>query len=297
MKGAAESPADNTLKGISLCTLGYGLFSIQDALVKWLVADYAVPQILFMRSVIIMVIAGLVGGRSSFANLARSRNKPALLLRAALILVAWMSYYSAARHLGLAQLTTIYFAAPIIVIFLSVIILGETVAPSRWIAVLVGFGGVLLAAKPAGTVDLVPAGMALFAALLWAFSVILIRLINRSETTANQMLASNALFALACAVMLIWLWKTPDLFSLCLMLCLGVAGGLGQFALYEGFRYAPASALAPIEYTGLVWAFVYGYLIWADLPALNVVAGAVLIVASSLSLIWVEKRRAVRLAA
>jgi drug/metabolite transporter (DMT)-like permease len=92
--------------------------------------------------------------------------------------------------------------------------------------------------------------------------------------------------------MLIWSWKTPDLFSLALMIGIGIAGGLGQFVLYEGFRYAPASAVAPIEYTGLIWAFLYGYLIWADVPRVNVFAGAILIVCSSLSLIWSERRRA-----
>ncbi len=76
------------------------------------------------------------------------------------------------------------------------------------------------------------------------------------------------------------------------MLTLGIISTIGQFLLYEGFRYAPASTLAPIEYSGLVWAFVYGYVIWAEIPATNVFAGALIIIASSFLLILWERRMA-----
>ncbi len=77
------------------------------------------------------------------------------------------------------------------------------------------------------------------------------------------------------------------------MIGLGFISAAGQFFLYEGFRHAPASTLAPIEYSGLVWAFLYGYIIWHEIPASNVFAGALLIVASSLSIILWERHRAV----
>jgi S-adenosylmethionine uptake transporter len=284
------------MKGIGLASLGYACFSVQDTTVKWLVADYSVAQVLFTRSLVIMLVAVLIGGPRAFHAVAVSPNKRALVTRAALILVAWLSYYTAARHLGLAQLTTLYFAAPIGVVLLSIFILKETVHLGRWIAVVAGFAGVLIAADPGGAVDLMPAALALFAAFCWALSVILVRVIARSESTASQMLVSNGLFAVTCAVILLWSWRTPDLFSLGLMVGLGIAGGAGQYFVYEGFRYAPASALAPIEYTGLVWAFFYGYVIWAEVPALHVFIGAALIVAGSIAFILVERDRARRLA-
>ena len=108
------------------------------------------------------------------------------------------------------------------------------------------------------------------------------------------MLVTNALFALGCAPLLAGRWHGPDPFSLALMLGLGMASGLGQFFLYEGFRFAPASALAPIEYTGLVWAFALGYAIWGEVPGLHVFTGAALIVAGSVALVRVERRRAAR---
>lgn len=299
LQRAEPTPAGRTgtpdvLKGVGLGALGYTCFALQDATVKWLAAHYAVPEILLLRSLVIVAVALAIGRGRDLGALRRSPSKGSIALRAALMLTAWLFYYNAATRLPLGQLTTLYFAAPIVAVLLSVPILRERVDAARWLAVLVGFAGVVVAADPAAALDLVPAGMALFAACCWGLSVVLARLIGRTETTANQMLVTNALFAVACALLLIGGWRTPDPFDFALMVGLGVAGGLGQFFLYEGFRFAPASVLAPIEYTGLVWAFLFGYAIWAEVPGLNVFAGAALIVGGSLGLVWIERRRAAR---
>lgn len=282
----------HVLTGIALTGTGYALFSLQDAIAKWLVQAYTVPELLFTRSLVIVGLILCVRCRETLKGLLLSQNKRALVLRAALILAAWALYFSAARHLGLAQLTTLYFAAPPIAVALAIVILRERVGVWRWLSVALGFAGVVVAAGPPGALPIGPALQVLAAAACWAGSVILVRWINRSDTTATQMLASNLLFVLACAAILPWVWKSPDRFGLGLMVVLGLIGGLGQWVVYEGFRFAPASVVAPVEYTGLVWAFVYGYAIWTDIPALHVFAGAVLIVASSLILIWFERRRA-----
>jgi S-adenosylmethionine uptake transporter len=130
----------------------------------------------------------------------------------------------------------------------------------------------------------------LFAATCWAGSIILVRVVNRSETTTNQMLISNAMFALACAFALPFLWRMPDAAGFSLMVLLGIAGGFGQFLLFESFRYAPASVIAPIEYTALVWAFLFGWIIWSDVPPPQVFLGAALIVGSCLAVVWSQSR-------
>src|SRR5262249_51234869 len=108
--GRSRSPA---LAGLALSVLGYSIFSLQDAMVKWLVADYAVPQILFMRSVTAMLVGLLVGRGPLLRQVLVSRSKLPLLFRGSIIIAAWLCYYNAARHLQLAQLVTIYFAAPL----------------------------------------------------------------------------------------------------------------------------------------------------------------------------------------
>lgn len=279
-----------TLLGIALACSGYACFSMQDALVKWLVSDYEVPQILFMRSLVIVVISGAIAHHRRHPSIFKSPHRGTVVLRAALMFGAWLLFYNAARYLALAELTTLYFSAPLIVMVMSMFILKESIGPSRWIACIIGFGGVLVAANPTHSPHLVPAAMCLIAGFFWAWSTILIRLVSKSETTLTQMFATSLLFGLACAVTFPWLWRTPDLLGWTLMLALGLIATLGQSLLYEGFRFAPASALAPVEYTGLIWAFTYGFIIWSEIPPLNVFAGAGLIVASSLVLVFWEHR-------
>lgn len=286
------APLDDTLRGIVLTVLGYSLFAVHDAMVKWLVAIYPVAEVLFVRSVVILVLAFALAGRHTLPGLLRSPNKASLFIRAVLILVAWFAYYTASRDLGLAELTTIYFVAPVIGVILAVFLLGETVYAARWVAVVLGFIGVVIAAAPHEmSAKTWPAVLAFFAACCWALSFIMIRMVNATETTSNQMLASNGLFAVVCAALLFWSWRTPDLMDLTLMIGVGLAGGAAQFCVFEGFRYAAASVVAPLEYTALIWAFLFGYLIWSDIPQANVFAGALLIVVGSLGLVYFERRR------
>ncbi|TNM62371.1 DMT family transporter [Aliirhizobium smilacinae] len=281
---------DKPLFGIALASSGYACFALQDAIVKWLVANYEVPQVLFMRSLVIVVITLPLALHFRHPSILKSQYRGTVVLRAALMLIAWLLFYNAARHLGLAELTTLYFSAPIMVVFLSILVLKERVSPGRWLACLGGFVGVLIAANPAHSPNFIPALMCVAAGACWAWSTILIRLVSRSETTLTQMWATSLLFALACAASFPWLWKTPDVMGWALMITLGLVATVGQYLLYEGFRYAPASALAPVEYTGLIWAFVYGYAIWAEIPTINVFIGAMFIVAASLALVVWEKR-------
>lgn len=280
---------DRPMLGIALASGGYGCFALQDAIVKWLVTDYAVPQILFVRSLVIVLITATLAAYFRHPSILKSRYRGTLVLRAALMLVAWLLFYNAARFLGLAELTTLYFSAPIIVVFLSILVLKESVGTGRWIACAVGFIGVVVAANPSHSPSLIPAAMCLIAGFCWAWSTILVRLVSRTETTLTQMWATSLLFGIACALSFPWIWKTPDATGWALMVALGLVATIGQYLLYEGFRYAPASALAPVEYTGLIWAFLYGYIIWADIPAINVFVGAIFIAAASLILVLWER--------
>ncbi len=155
-------PRARVVTGIALAACGYALFSLQDAAVKWLVTSYAVPQILFVRSAVVVLIAlGVGGGRRAVADVGRSRNKTAMVFRAAVILGAWLLFYTAAARMGLAELTTLYFAAPVIAVGLSALVLKEEVDGARWGAVMTDFVGVAVAAGPLSSMSAGPALMAL----------------------------------------------------------------------------------------------------------------------------------------
>ncbi len=282
----------NVMFGLALALSANAVFSFQDAVVKWLVADYAVLQILFIRSLAIAIVAVAVYRKKAILGLVKSRHKPALALRAAAMVIAWLCYYTAARSLVLADLVTLYYAAPLIITVMSIFILGEKVNAARWVAVVVGLIGVIVAANPTGRPDLLPAGLVLVAACLWAWANILMRQISASESTEVQMLFTGLAFVVACAPALPWIWVTPPPLTFAMMAGIGAFAAVGQYLMYESVRHAPASAVAPTSYTSLGWAFLWGWVIWRDIPESTVFAGAGLILLGSVIIVGSEWWRA-----
>ncbi|OJU49051.1 MAG: hypothetical protein BGO03_13080 [Mesorhizobium sp. 61-13] len=281
----------SVLAGILLTSMAYLLFSSQDAAIKLLVTEITVWQILFFRSVTVLVGCGIIGGAKIYGQSARSPIVKAMLLRSFLTLVAWLCYYTAAKYLQLAELTTIYFAAPIIVTVLSVFLLGEKVPVIRWGAVLLGFAGVFVACDPTRLGLSVPVLLVLTAAFFWGLAIVLLRKIALQERTLIQLVLNNAFFLVIAGVPLLHLWRTPDPAALALLIAVGVLGGSAQFLLFEGMKRAAASIIAPFEYTSLLWAFALGFIIWNDVPRTEVFIGAALIVSAGLIIIANERFR------
>ncbi|MBL8581254.1 MAG: DMT family transporter [Rhizobiaceae bacterium] len=283
--------SERIYSGVLLTSLAYLLFSSQDAAIKLLVAGMSVWQIMFFRSVTVLVGAGLFGGPAVFGEAWRSPVVKPMISRSVLILAAWLCYYSASKHLQLAEMTTIYFAAPVIVTVLGVIVLAEKVPLARWVAVLVGFLGVFIACDPANLGISVPVALVLASAFLWALSIVMLRKMALQERTIIQVVLNNVFFLVVSLPVMIALWKTPSLEELLLLVATGALGGFAQFALFEGMKRAPVSVLAPFEYTSLVWSFILGFLIWGDVPRREVTFGAALIVMAGVIVIVHEQFR------
>ncbi|KQY24006.1 hypothetical protein ASD31_21985 [Rhizobium sp. Root482] len=269
----------------------YFLFTLQDASVKWLVVALPVWQILFVRSVTIFAICVAIGRRPVLRSARHSPVLRPLFLRNLLLLAAWLSYYTAARDLGLAELTTLYYASPILITILAVPILKEDVPPLRWIAVFVGFIGVVVATDPLGTgmTLSLPVWLALQAAVFWAISTVLLRKTAMQEVTLVQMTISSGFFIVFTGIAVAVSWVTPSLVDVALMAGTGLIAGIAQYALFEGMRRAPVSMLAPFEYSSLIWAFGIGFLIWGDVPARQVFVGAALIFSAGMIIILGER--------
>jgi drug/metabolite transporter (DMT)-like permease len=222
----------------------------------------------------------------------RPREASVILARSIFILAAWISYYTAARSLQLAELVTLYFAAPLFVVAISRPLLGEIVGRWRWLATGLGFVGVVIAAKPQGGVQTLPVALALFAALSWAITTVLARMLTATISTSAMMIGGNAIFFLVCGAMApaLFVWPTPG--ETGLLIALGAIGGLGQALWIESLRRAQASLLAPLEYSMLVYAVFWGWLVFGDWPTARTLIGAAIIVAAGLLVVGVEQRRA-----
>ena len=278
--------------GIGLGVLAYGLFAMHDATIKWLVAELPVWQVLFCRSLTIVIACLAIGRAPLLARAVATPLKASLAVRGAITLAAWLCYYTASRSLPLAQLLSLYFASPLAVTVLAAPLLGERVTRARWGAVLVGFAGIVMATDPLGVRLSLPTVLVLIAAALWGYGVILMRRIARRESSLLQMLYTNGFFLVGTAVACAFVWQTPSWSEAGLLLAVGVIGGLAQFALFEGCRHAPASVMATVEYTALIWAFILGYVIWRDIPVPAVFIGAGLILLAGMLLVLAERRAA-----
>jgi S-adenosylmethionine uptake transporter len=177
------------------------------------------------------------------------------------------------------------------VVAMSNPVLGEIVGPWRWLATIVGFSGVVVAANLSTTPDVWPAMLTLLAAFCWAGTTILARNLSQAVSTAALMVGSNLLFVVACGSLAPFVFVWPDAFSFGLIVALGLVGSLGQFLLFEGLRRAPASAIAPFEYTSLAWAILWGWLVFHDLPTRHVLIGAAIILCSGLFMLFIESWR------
>jgi drug/metabolite transporter (DMT)-like permease len=206
--------------------------------------------------------------------------------------------FAALARLPLVDATAISFAAPLITVALAAFILHERVRAYRWSAVAFGFAGVVVMLWPyldvatlfgaGSTATTVGAACAVTAAFTNAGAVIQTRRLTDSETTASIVLY----FSLACTglVTLPFAWVTPSRTELGALVAIGVIGGLSHIFLTESYRYAPASVVAPFDYVALLWAFLFGYVLFGEIPTLYVYVGAAIVAASGLFVIWRERQ-------
>jgi drug/metabolite transporter (DMT)-like permease len=279
-----------SLKGMALGIGAYSLFALHDAMVKGVVTDLPAPQILFVRSAVILVLCLVIGRTSVLVDLWHSRNRMLILGRGLMTMAAWVMYYSAGRELQLAEMTTLYYFAPVLTTVLAVIFLKEQLTLARIGAASIGFFGVIVAANPSGFTIGWPVAMVLFAALCWAIAMILMRTISKSERTLVQVFAQSLIQFIAMGAVALPFWQGMGPREIALCIAAGLIGGLGQFTLVEAARMVPASVLGTVEYGALIWSFIFGYLFWAELPDSTVYLGAFLVVAAGLTLALSERR-------
>ncbi|MFC7396816.1 DMT family transporter [Chelatococcus sp. GCM10030263] len=285
-------PARNApLVGIGLMVLGIFAYSVNDVMGKWLVSTYSVPQILLIRSIFALaILAPFIWreGRTAFMTMPR----PGLqLLRGAAVVFEVTCFYWSVAYLPLADVMTYYLAGPIYVTALSPFLLGERVGWRRWTAVIVGFVGVLIALRPsAGTLSL-PAVAAFAGSLSFALLMIITRkLRGTSETVLITMqVVAPLIFGLIVAPLG---WLQPSRLDFVLLGLLGVVSMSAGFCVNRALKLAPASVVVPYQYTMIVWAVIFGYVFFADIPRPETLIGAAIIVAAGLFIFLREQAAA-----
>jgi drug/metabolite transporter (DMT)-like permease len=276
------------LAGIGLMLLSIFMFSFGDALGKFMVATYSVGQLLWLRAcaALIVLLPMIWRHRAAFTHLERPWLQ---LLRVVLSTLEVAAFFLATVYLPLADVITYYLACPIFVTALSALVLREHVGWRRWSAVLIGFGGVLIALRPSAQTVSWPAMIALGGSL--SFAVLM--LITRSlRATPDIVLASSQFvgtFALG-ALMSPFGWVTPGIGSLGLFAAAGCISVSALLCVNRSLKLAPASVVVPYQYSMIVWAVMFGYLVFGDVPRPATILGAAIIIGAGLYIFLRERR-------
>lgn len=289
---AKLSPSSDTrsarLAGVALMLLGVWMFSFGDALGKYIVGTYSLGQLLWLRACASFVLlAPLIWQhRHDFLRLERPWLQ---FLRVILSTLEVASFFLAARYLPLADVITYYLACPIFVTALSAIVLREQVGWRRWSAILIGFCGVLIALQPSAQTVSWPALIALGGSTSFA----ILMLITRSlRATPDIVLASSQFlgtFAFGAVLAPIG-WVTPTPASLGLFAAAGLVSVCALLCVNRSLKLAPASVVVPYQYSMIVWAVAFGYVVFGDVPSWATIAGAAIIIAAGLYIFVREQR-------
>jgi drug/metabolite transporter (DMT)-like permease len=274
------------LTGVAYMVFGIACFAGMDAVGKWLVESYPVFQLQALRGT--MVTLGLLAATPFFGGLGVLRS-PWLrphLLRALCGGLAFLFFFTSVRYLPLADAVAVAFGGPFIVTALSVPLLGERVDARRWLAITVGFVGMLLIVRPTGQAFRPAALLVIAASCCYALLMILTRWMHQ-RTKGTEPTFTFVFYAFAVQTVMGWLgapfgWRSMTPSAIGLMVLMGLLALAGQAGITLAFRYAPVSVAAPFEYTALVWATILGFVVFGELPEPGVWLGVVIIVVAGL---------------
>ena len=297
------------MSGILLLTVGLFLFSIQDVIIKTFSDRYAVMQIVLIRSIVaVSLLLGLLLVLGKPQKL-RLHSPWPIFIKGGCGFLSYTTYYLAMAALPIAEVATITFSAPIMVTAISAFLLKEQVGFRRWSAVLVGFVAVVLVVGPKGHFNNPAVVLALMAAFTYAISTITTRFIDPRDEAITAAFYSLLTFlvmgiiAVVCIELFApppasanvslqfllrdWVWPTTLDFSL--LILLGGIAICGFYCLTRAYMVAEFSAVAPFEYTYIVWGVLFGYLCWRELPTAATALGIGLLVTSNLYIIHRER--------
>jgi drug/metabolite transporter (DMT)-like permease len=282
-------PPTGTLRGIAAMLLACAFFACMDALLKNLAGHYPPVQVMALRGLtglpfVCLYIAWRREAASVFNRRLRWR---LLLLRAFLNMAMLVLFVFGLQSLGLAEAYTLSFIAPLLMVIIAVPLLGEAVQPRHWIAIGLGFVGVVVALRPQQGAFVSWGALAvLVAAVCYALSNMLGRLLSRTESSSALVFWTTAGMAAGGSLLSAPQWMPVQSSHFGVLASLALTGFLGQITIAEAFRHGRAASIAPFEYSALLWALGLDWLFWQTAPDAWTLGGGALIMASGL---WVAR--------
>jgi len=256
-------------------------FSIMDLIVKW-TDSYPLGQVIFFRGFFGVLLYFLIMPRDRIKNFYYTKRPGLHFLRCFFGLIALLAIFTALRNLPLATVVSISFAAPIFTTILSIFLLSEKVGLFRWLAVIVGFIGIIIITEPGFTSLNIYFIYPVIFCLGMSYVAITIRQLSTSEPVWLISLYFSVTITLASFFTIPYGWIMPDIKDLILLVSIGIFGGAANLWLSQSYKFSEVSLVTPLKYLALVFAIIFGYIIWNEVPSVKTLIGAFLVITSSI---------------
>lgn len=274
---------------VLIMLLGMLLFTANDAIGKWLTGSYSVGQLVFVRSLVALVVLLPFVWRAGLKQILAIERPGTFLLRVVLTVVDTFAFYYAVSLLPLADVMTYWLAAPVYVAAFAPLLLGEHVGWRRWSAIGFGFLGVMVALEPSTAMFTPAAIVSLIGSMAFGFVLLSARSLKSASGISMIFWQTFGGFV-AGLVTVPFAWSTPPLGQWPVLITLGLLAMLAHVAVNWAFKLADAATVAPLQYTQLFWAIVFGWLFFGDFPSIAKLIGAAMIIASGLFIFFRERQ-------
>ena len=256
-------------------------FSIMDLIVKW-TEGYPLGQVIFFRGFFGLVFYFFIIPKERMRNFYYTKRPGLHFLRCFFGLMALLSIFTALRNLPLATVVSIAFGAPIFTTIFSIFLLNEKVGYYRWLAVFVGFVGIIIITEPGFNSLNIYYIFPIIFVLGMSYVAITIRQLSTTEPVWLISLNFSAAITLAGIFTIPYGWLVPNLNDLVLLSMIGIFGGVANLWLSQSYKLSEVSLVTPLKYLALVFAIIFGYFIWKEIPSIKTLMGASLVILSSL---------------
>jgi len=299
----------SNVKGVSFLVLAMLIFSLQNIAVKWIGGDYSILEIVTFRSLIALPCTLLFYRYEGKRGLPTTQRHKLEYVRGVFLFLSYTTHFMGLAALLLADVEAIRFSAPLMITFLSVVLLGEKVEPRRWLALIVGFMGVLFIVRPGSATFNMGSIFILISVLFYALSVMITRKLQTTDSSATMAYYSSLVYLVAAFILaplaivvgeipdahpsiafLFRAWAMPTLLDWVIMSGLGLVWAGGMYCMARAYSLALASVAAPFEYVSLPISVMWGFVIWQEIPTLTTLAGAFLTLFSGMYVLYRERR-------
>ena len=278
----------NNFKAITAMLLAVFCVTIMSVQAKLIGIEYNAVQITFARAIVVLILLMPFIYKLGGLNFLKTKKPFLHFFRGLAGLIGNVMFFLAFQRLPVADVTVISQAVPIFSSILAIIFLGETIGWRRWTAITIGFLGVIIAINP--SVNIAVASLyALGGTLMWSTTIIFLRLLGSTEHPVKTVFYFMLVSVLITSIFQPFLWKEPSFEVILLFIGIGIAALLTQLLMTYALQKAPASIVSPFNYTGIVWAIIFDYIIWNAHPMFATIFGGIIITISG---IYIFKREA-----